>query len=208
MSSFQDAGWIRRLWSLAKPGDPLAQYVSNVNIVNEGSYRGTRERAPFAMHSQLAFPAGAGVHNFMEIGGLDPLGPTQNLLHYARIEEGQAAALTGLIQWVIADGAALTTATRVATTPMFRDSDPDVTPQLFLGTIATANIPATAQIIPRSNSLGRTGATPVFDDSVTEVLPLRGLPFAATWTGPSRLIFFGEANTMTTFMMAWQAIRG
>lgn len=208
MSSFQDAGWIRRLWSLAKPGDPVAEYVANVNIVNEGAYRGTRERAPFAMHSQLAFGAGAGVHNFMEIRGFDPLGPTQNLLHYARIEEGQVGALTGLVQWVIADGAAITTATRVATTPMFRDSDPDVTPQLFIGTIATANIPATAQILPRSNALGRTGATPVFDQSVTELWPLGALPFAASWTGPNSLIFYGEANTATTFLMAWQAIRG
>lgn len=208
MSSFQDAGWLRRLWSLATPGDPVAEYVSNVNVVNDGAYRGSRERAPFAMHNQLLFAAGAGVHNFVEIGGLDRLAPTRNMLHYARFEEGQAGALTGLVQWVIADGAALTTVTRAAATPVFADADPDVTPQIFIGTIATANIPATAQILPRSNALGRTGATPVFDAGITEVLPLKSLPFAATWLGPNRLIFIGGANEITTFMLAWQAVRG
>lgn len=208
MSSYQDAGWLRRLWSLARPGQPISDYVTNTNLVNDGAYRGSREQAPFALHNQLLFAAGAGVHNFIEIGGFDRLAPTRNLLHYARFEEGQVGALTGLVQWVIADGAALTTASRAAATPVFLDSDPDVTPQVFVGTIATANIPATAQILPRSNCLGRTGATPVFDAGVTEVVPLKGLPFAASWTGPNRLIFFGGPNEQTVFMTAWQAIRG
>lgn len=208
MSSFQDAGWVRRLWSLARPGDPVAEYVANINVVNDGAYRGSRERAPFAMHNQLLFAAGAGVHNFVEIGGFDQLGPTRNMLHYARFEEAQAGALTGLIQWVIADGAALTTASRAAATPVFVDADPDVTPQIFLGTIATANIPATAQILPKSNAIGNTAATPSFPAAITEVLPLKALPFATTWLGPNRLIMIGGANEMTTFLLAWQAIRG
>lgn len=208
MSSFQDAAWLRRFWSLAKPGDPVVDYVTSVQIVNDRRYASSRERAPYAGHAGLMVAAGAGVHNFVEIGGLDGLGATRNLLHRARFEvlDDMATSLNGLLQAALVDGAALTTATRVATTPIFRDSDPDVTPVLFLGTIATANIPASAVILPRSTTLGLTGATPAFGSAVVDVDPC-ALGFAQTWSGPANVIFFGPADVSIIWKATWQAMR-
>jgi len=207
MGSFQDARWLRRLWSLAKPGDPIAEYISNVQLVQDRSWASSRERAPHAQHALGVAAAGAGVHNFFEIGGTDGLGPTLNLLHFARLIGAPTNMLTGTFSWALADGAALTTATRAAVTPTFVDPDPDVTPVLFVGTIATANIPAAAATLPLSDHLGETGATPVYDLAVTNVEPLVGLPFAASWDGPRNLIFFGAANELSVVRLAWQAIR-
>lgn len=207
MSAFQDAGWLRRLWSLAKPGDPVVDYVTNVQVVNDRAYGSSRERAPYAQHGGLITAGGPGVHNFVEIRGADALGPTTNLLHACRWEEAMANQLTGIFTWALADGAALTTATRVATTPMIVDSDPDVACQLFVGTIATANIPAAAIAMPHTNGIGQTAATPSFPTGVSEWLPLGGLPFCASWLGPRSLILFGGANQLSLYSIAWQAMR-
>lgn len=208
MSGYQNAGWLSRLMSLARPGNPEAEFVANVNVVNDARWRSSRERAPYAAMSNFALAAGAGVHNFVEIGGLDPLGYV-GLLHYARFEAQQSNQITGLISWVLADGAALTTATRVATTPLILDSEPADGPsiQLFEGTIATANIPATAENLPKSNAIGQTLATPAFPTAITEIPPLQGLPFAMSWLGPRRLIFFGGNNETLQYYLAWQAMR-
>lgn len=207
MSSYQDASWIRRLWSLAKPGDPIAEYVSNVSVVNDRRFSSSRERAPYAWHSVLMGAAGAGIHNFLELQGLDALGPTVNLLHRFRGETAMANTLTGLITVAIADGAALTTATRVLTTPLVSDADPDVTPRLFLGTIASANIPAVSAVLPRSNAIGQTGATPTFSQAVSELEPTEALPFAVSWEGPASLMFFSGADELCIFEAVWQAMR-
>jgi len=207
MSSFQDARWLRRLWSLAAPGDPTAPFIANVQLVNDRSYGSSRERAPYAHHSAVAFGAGAGVHNFVEIGAIDGIGPTRNLLQQAIFEVGQANILTGVVRWVIADGAALTTATRVAVTPVISDNDPDITPVIFTGTIATANIPAAAATIPRTNGIGQTAATPSFPSAMTQLPPCAGLNFCASWLGPSNLLFFSGDNEFFAFVIAWQGMR-
>lgn len=207
-SSYQNADWLSRLRSLATPGEPTAPFVSNVSIVNDARWRSSRERAPYAAMSNLALAAGPGVHNFVEIGGSDPLGYI-GLLHYARFEASQSNQITGLIAWVIADGASLTTASRTAVTPLARDSEPADGPQiqLFEGTIATANIPATAENLPKNNAIGQTAATPSFPTCITEIPPLQGLPFGMAWRGPGRLIFFGGANEQLSYYAAWQAMR-
>lgn len=206
MSSFQNAAWIRRLWALAQPGDPVAQYVGNVQVVNDRAYASSRERAPYAAHEALLTAPAAGTHNFLEIGGLDQLGATLNLLHRLQVEH-TSSGLALFCMLALADGAALTTATRVATTPRFLDADPDVVPQLFLGTITTANIPASATSIPRSTTLGSTAATPTFDQAVTEILPLPGVHVARSWLGPRNLMLFAPDAAYLAFRVAWQAVR-
>jgi len=207
MSSFQDSGWLRRLWSLAKPGDPVTEFVQNVHLVQDRRWSSSRERAPYAAHSGFLLAAGAGVHNFVELRGVDALAATVNLLHACRWEEAMVNTLTGLMSWVIADGSALTTATRVNTTPAVADSDPDVRCELFIGTIATANIPASAVSMPRSNGIGQTAATPSFQSATTEFTPAAGLPFCLSWPGPRSLMLFGGANQISAFHVLWQAIR-
>lgn len=208
MSSFQDSAWLRRLWSLAKPGDPLTDYVTNVQTVNDRGYASSRERAPYASASNSMIAQGAGVHNFVEIGGVDLLGPTTNLLHAMHFEVEQSTVLTGVVSWIVQDGAALTTVARVATTPTTLDPDPDVTPVLFIGSIATAQLPATRTQLPRFNSIGITAATPSFPTVTTEIPPCAGLPFAASWLGPRNLMFFSETpNVVWNWFMSWQAIR-
>lgn len=208
MSSFQDASWLRRLWALARPGDPATDYVTNVQLVNDRRYASSREAAPYASHGALAVAGGAGIHNFVEIGGFDRLAATQNFLHRARFEilVNMATSLDGLLQVSLTDGSTITTATRVATTPLLGDSDPDVTCRLFIGTIATANIPASAIALPRSATLGLTGATPAFGSSITDLDPTE-LGFAQTWIGPRNLMFFAPANTSILWKATWQAMR-
>lgn len=206
MSSFRDAEWIKRLWSLARPGDPVIDYVAGVNVVNDGRYRGSREQAPYAHHSGFALGAGAGSHNFIEIGGTDPLAPPLNLLHQAVLETAMGNSLTGLVKVLVAPTGSLTSATRVAQTPFTMDSDPDVTPFVFAGTLLTANIPAAAAFLPRQNGVGQTNGTPLFSTSVTKLDPLVTLPFAAKWQGGS-LFFFGGDNEFIFWQIAWQSIR-
>jgi len=207
MASFQDAAWLRRLWSLAIPGDPVAQYVSNVHLVNDRSYASSRERAPFAMHTALQVAAGAGSQNFVELGSTDPVG-VENLLHRAVLEVGMSNVLTGLASWVIAPTASLTTATRVAVTPMARDADPDVTPFLFQGTLTNANVPATANVIPRINGVGQTAATPSFQTGVATIERAGPLPFGLRWPAGSSLFFFSGDNQLWIYSLQWQGVRG
>jgi hypothetical protein len=208
MSSFQDARWLRRLWSLAAPGDPDARYIANVQVINDRAYGSSRERAPHAQHSNTIAAPAAGTHNFVEIGGLDGLGPTVNLLHHGAFEAQMSGVLTGIISWFLGSAGALTTATRVATAPKFIDPDSDVTPTLFQGTILTANLPASRTNLPRANGIGQTAATPTFATSVTTVERLGALPFAASWDGPQNLFFFSETDgVFLLYKLAWQAMR-
>lgn len=206
-SSYQNASWLSRLWNLAKPEAPAAEYVSNVQVVNDRRWSSSREMAPYAAHGGLIAAPAAGSHNFVEIGGVDALGATLNLLHYGRFELGQANQLTGLVRIALADGSALTTASRTAVTPMFLDSDRDVSIALFEGVITTANLPATVEILPKSNSIGQTAATPAFPTAVTELAPLQALPFSASWNGPRNLMFFGGDAEILTYWLVWQALR-
>lgn len=207
MSGFNNAGWISRLWALGKPGAPTTEYVQNVNLVNDRRYASSREHAPHAAHAGFLTAPAAGTHNFVELGGSDALAAVVNLLHYMRVELSQANQLTGLLRIALADGAALTTATRTAVAPMFLDSDPDVVPALFEGTITTANIPASAEILPKSGSLGQTNATPAYPTAITELKQLGALPFALSWLGPRRLILFGGDAEIMEYFVAWQAMR-
>jgi len=207
MSGFQNAGWLSRLWSLAKPGSPIAELITNVQLVQDRSWSSSREHAPYAMHAGILSPAGAGVHNFVEIGGTDSLAPTLNLLHYGRLELTQSNTLTGLVSVVLQDGAGITTATRAAVTPIVRDADPDVAVTIFEGTIATANIPAAVEALPKSGVVGLTAATPSFPNAITEIPPLKGLPFAISWLGPRNLMLFSGADELMIYVLSWQAQR-
>jgi hypothetical protein len=207
VSSFQDSSWLRRLWSLATPGDPVAQFVQNANLVNDRRYASSRERAPYAAHNATIPTGGAGVHNFIEIGGLDLLGPTTNFLHFLRTNTDQSSgALAGFLSWNIAAAGSLTAALRLAQTPQFRDTDPDVAPTLFVGNVATANLPAGRTIVPKNGSVGETSATPSFSFAVTVVEPT-ALPFARTWNTGSLFIFAETADTLLNFDIVWQAMR-
>lgn len=206
MSSFQDASWVRRLWSLGFPGQPIAKAVANVNVVSDMAYRSSRERAPYASHSGVQTAPGAGIHNFIEITGTDALGVSpEKLLHFVRIQQNVGASGNS-VSIALADGAALTTATRVATTPMFIDNDQELTPQLFLGTIATANIPAGAVALPFATNLTNP-ATPAVTDVITDIESLRALPFAARWRENSLIFFAGQAALAQVFRVAWQIYR-
>lgn len=208
-SSFQDAGWLRRLRSLALPGRAKADEVQNVNIVNDRSYASSRERAPYAFHTVLVAAPGAGVHNFVEITGVDSLGVApEKLLHRMFVQlpplagqDGAALSIANL------NGAALTTATRVATTPMLLEADPELTPQLFIGTITTANLPATRANLPLKQVQEGTNATPEIVNCNTWLEPLVGLPFALRWRENSIIFFWENADTLGVIELHWQIFR-
>lgn len=205
---WQSPRWLTRLKALNSGAEDFTvPGVSHVQLVSDRQFDGSREAAPFARHSAFLAAAGAGVHNFVEVVGTGQES-LRFLLHQARLETQMANLLTGFFSWAVVNGAGLTTATRVATTPTFRDVDPQITPQLFVGTITTANLPASRTILPRANAIGQTNASPSFPTCVTDVKPLRGLPFAAEWNGPLSLIFYQEtANEIVAYDVAWQAIR-
>lgn len=205
-SSFQDAGWLRRLRSLALPGRAKADEVQNVNLVNDRSYSSSRERAPYAFHSAIQAAGGAGIHNFFEITGIDSLGPApEKLLHRLWIQ-GNVGAGGQSFSIANVNGAALTTASRVATTPMLSDADSELTPQLFIGTIATANLPTRFQL-PQKETLFATAATPTVADQITWLDPLGTLPFALRWRENSLIFFQDQADLAWIVQLAWQVMR-
>jgi len=208
MSSFQDARWLRRLWSLSAPGTPTTPYAQHISIVNDRGYSSSRERAPYASHAGLFAAPGAGIHNFVEVGALDPLNSARCFLHQARFEiiGDIANNLTGLLSWALVDGSTLTTATRVLTTPFVADADPDVQPKLFVGTIETGNLPS-LQNIPSSVTTGVTAAQPTFGSRISDVEPLPGLHFALSWLGPKNLMFVCSANMSWIMRITWQGMR-
>lgn len=208
MSSLRDADWLRRLWSLGRPGSPAVEYVQHVNVVNDRGYSSSHEHAPVAQQTSFLAAGGAGVHVFFELTGSDGLAPPLKMLHRIRAITSTSATVNGFLSWVIANPASVTTATRVATTPQLADSDPDVAALLFEGTIATANLPATRRFIPMTRTIGQTGATPAFPFGVTEVDPISSLHYALRWNGPESLfVFVEDANTALFYHATWQAMR-
>jgi len=198
VSSYQDASWLRRLWSLASPDKPDADYVANVQLVNDRGYAGSRERAPYAEASVSIGAAAAGEHSYIEIGGTDSFTGSARtiLIHQA------AAQVAGGLLHLWSTPAAITTATTARTAVALGTSDNDdgeITPTLFRADVATANIPAAAQGIPAWSS-SATDASFWINSHPGLHWALRGRP------GQSLYLFAGN-NAAITFFVVWQAMR-
>lgn len=207
---FVNYDWWRRLVQLSSgQDDPRVPGVTHVNIVQDSSWRGSRERGPLAQHAVQLAAGGAGIHGFFEIRGSDTMGTIPiKLLHRLRTEVQMSSIADGLISVALADS--LTTASRIATTPAMLEVDGEgVVPQFFIGSIATANLPATRIVLPRTRSVGQTGATPLFPTSVVELETNRGMP-VFVW-GPSQppsfFLFHETPNQAFHAHLAWQTVR-
>lgn len=191
MSSYQNANWMKRLWGLAAPGKPGAEFVQNVNLVNDGAYRSSRERAPYARHFGLMSAAGAGSHTVLEIRAADSFTalPAIALLHHLL-----AVPSTGLLAMQLADPAGLTFASRTLQTPLFRDRDAELTPEVRHCVMTTANLPANGALVP--------------NNAVITNLDPQGLPFAMSWDdGRSLFVWSATDNAQLIVDVCFQAMR-
>lgn len=194
VSSFQNAGWMTRLWSLAKPGDPVAQYVTNVQLVNDMRYRSSRERAPYGRVTNTTPAPGAGEHAGWELRGDDQLGNPLMLLHHVRAVSG-----AGVVVAALAVPTAALIADRTASTFMFQETDRELS--LTVNTLSTAvgDLPTSFPLPP---DVGVTAAW----QGLFPFTP--ALPFAASWNaGQSLYVFALTADQVVQIDAAIQAVR-
>ena len=195
MSDYQEAGWLRRLWSIARPGAPFTEHVQNVQLVNDAKYRGSRERAPYG-RIIAASPAPAAV----EFAGWE-LRADDNLSSPIVLLRGLRAFVVGggsIIASIQAPTAALI-ADRTAASFIARDRDPDVT--LTVNSLSTAggDLPATPFVVPPD--FGVTAAW-------ASIVPWVGLDFALHWQNGESLFLWGfTADAVVSLDATIQAIR-
>lgn len=173
--------------------------VARVQIVDNGHYRGSRERAPYARHwAQMAAPA-AGEHAGFFVQGFDRAGPLGNcavLIHQVSVGGGPT-------RFALLDPASLTYSVAPAErTPIIGDNDDEVRCRIFDFNIATAQMPATTVA-------GVAG-------SAASTFPANGLaaptslPMAMHWLdGAQRalMVIFASAATEWSYTVQWQAVR-
>jgi len=198
-SSYDSAGWLRRLWSLASPGTPSAEFVANVNIVNDRGYSSSRERAPYAVAALNIAAAAAGEHSYIEIGGTDAFSGSSPIILLHQAGAQIAAGLNML--WAAPNAITTATTARTAVALATSDQDPDLTPTLFRADVATANIPAAAALFPGWSSAG----TAV--DATFWLNSHPGLRFAQRGRPGQSLYLIAGNNAAVTFYAVWQAMR-
>lgn len=195
MSDYQEAGWLRRLWSLARPGAPFTEHVVNVQVVNDAKYRGSRERAPYGRVIRASPAPAAGEFAGWEIRADDNLGSPLVLLRGLRAFVVGGGSIIVSIQ---APTAALI-ADRTASSFTTRDVDPDVT--LTVNSLSTAggDLPATPLVVPPD--IGVTAAW-------AAIVPWPGLDFALHWQNGESLFLWGfTADAVVSIDATIQAIR-
>ena len=178
MSSYQNAGWLSRLISLAKPGQPTSEYVSNVNLVNDNAFRSSRESAPIARVISVSPAPGAGEFAGWEFRADDSLRSPLVQLHGLRAFATGPAAIIAQIQ---TPSAALI-ADRTAATFSSEDQDPDVNLSVFTLSTAGGDLPATPMVLPPD--LGVTAGW-------AAIVPWPRLPFALEWQDGQSLYYTG-----------------
>jgi hypothetical protein len=196
VSSYSEASWLRRLWSLARPGDPTTPYVSNVNLVNDGSVRSSRERAPYGRVLGTTAAPAAGEFAGWELRADDNLGVAPlTMLHGLRAFATGGAVLIGMVQ---APTAALI-ADRTAAAFRFSDADPDITLSVFTLSSAGGDLPATPFTLPPD--IGVTAGWGA-------IVPWPKLPFAGHWrNGESLYVWAFAADITLTIDATIQGVR-
>jgi len=171
--------------------------VARVQIVDNGWYRGSRERAPYARHwSTIGAPA-AGHQNGFYISGIDRANMNCRVL----VEQFTCSATCQV--W-IANPQLLTLTADNPVTPVAIDDDPDVTPVIHEIDIATANLPAaTSGIVdqfPGNGATANVGALPMIAHFDTG---------ASTSTTPvmAFLVVNATAAAVFRYTVQWQAMR-
>jgi len=198
-AAYLEASWLRRLMSLARPAQPITPFAQNVNIVNDGSYRSSREHAPCARTFTTFLTPGAGEHAYLELTGSDTKGAPIILLHEL---VGSALFVNLTVIVGTAPIGSLTTVSRAAIQPVFQEQDEALEALLFAGTIATANIPATFGTLPVDWQ--DDGA--VIDGSGVRMLP-GPLGFAAIAPAGHSIFAIGPVAQSWAFDATWQAMR-
>lgn len=196
MSGYQNAGWLSRLISIAKPGEPANEYVTNVNLVNDGSVRSSREQAPFGRIIGVSPAPAAGEFAGWELRADDNLRSPLTLLHGLRaFASGPASIIAFLSQ-----PTATFIADRTAASFSFRDNDPDVSLSVFSLSTAGGDLPASPMVLPPDIGVTAGWAAIVpFGDA---------LPFAAQWIdGESLYIWAFAANVAISIDATIQGVR-
>lgn len=195
MSSYQNAGWLSRLVSLGKPGEPLSSVAANVNLVNDGSVRSSRERAPYGRVIRTSPAPAAGEFAGWELRADDTLGNPLVMLHGLRAFATGGAVLIGNL----ASPSAALIADRTASSFQFGDSDADVT--LTVNTLSTAggDLPATPFTVPPD--IGVTAGWGA-------IVPWPKLPFAMHWQdGQSLYLWAFAADIVVSIDATLQGVR-
>jgi len=196
MSGYQNAGWLSRLRSLAKPDEPSVPFVSNVAIVNDGSVRSSRERAPYGRVIRTSPAPAAGEFAGWELRATDEYSSNPHvMLHGLRAFATGGVVLIGMLQ---APTAALI-ADRTASSFQFGDSDPELT--LIVNSLSTAggDLPGTPfTLAPDIGVTAGWGA----------IIPWGKLPFAAHWQdGQSLYLWAFAADIVVSIDATLQAMR-
>ena len=195
MSSYQNAGWISRLISLGKPGEPLSPLATNVNIVNDGAVRSSRERAPYGRVVRTSPTPAAGEFAGWELRADDPLGSPLTMLHGLRAFGTGGVTIIGTLEVP----SAVFIADRTASSFQFGDADADVT--LTVNSLSTAggDLPPTPFVLPPD--IGVTAGW-------AALVPWGKLPFAAHWQdGQSLYLWAFAADVAISIDATLQAVR-
>lgn len=195
MSSYQNAGWLSRLISLAKPDTPASPFVANVNVVNDNAFRSSREAAPIGRVISVSPAPAAGEFAGWELRADDPLRTPLVQLHGLRAFAAGPAAIIAHIQ----TPTAALIADRTAAAFSSEDQDPDVNLSVFTLSTAGGDLPGTPMILPPD--IGVTAGW-------TAIVPWPRVPFALEWIGGESLYIWAfAANVAVSLDAQIQAVR-
>lgn len=196
MSTYSEASWLRRLWSLARPGDPTTPYVQNVNLVSDMRYRSSREHAPWGRIVGSGAAPAAGEFAGWELRADDPLVNPVVMLHHLRAFGGAAVSIIASVQLPTA----ALIADRTAAAFSFRDNDADLSLTVNQLSTAGGDLPGTPMVLVPDGSgiAGWMGIMP-WGPSV---------PFAGYWQGGESLFVWAfAADTVVQIDAAIQGMR-
>lgn len=199
-STYKAAGFIRRLLDAALP-DSVHQLV-NVQLVNDRTFAGSRERAPSATFVDILNLAGAGEHNVLAIratdAGSDHPPP---IINVQRLQLRSGTALDSFSWTVLSQAAfdALTVADGPDPFPAITvDSDDEVSIVAELLAIETANLPTAAGILPNMNDVDSVVRVDIqADGALPGIFSFRGV----------LVLVQGIANVSSFAFLQAQAVR-